>query len=107
VIDGPEDATEPCCFEMGGCPSTNQPYPPLRQTPINKKRQDTDPSLAFDVSAYGHLGYDQSKGPPSDDNPVQGQYSGTWEMYRPANDDPRIGQLLARQVMLLIDEEQD
>ena len=56
VIDGPEDATEPCCLEMGGC-GTNQPYPPLRQTPIDKARQDTDPSLGFDISAYGHLGY--------------------------------------------------
>ncbi|MGI9289979.1 MAG: hypothetical protein ACR2QG_01735 [Gammaproteobacteria bacterium] len=105
VIDGPEDATEPCCFEMGGCPDTNQPYPPLRQTAINKKRQDTDPSLAFDVSAYGHLGYDQSKGPPSEDKPVQDQYTGTWEMYQPANDDPRIGKLLARQVVKLLDSE--
>ncbi len=104
VIDGPADATEPCCFEMGGCQGTSQPYPPLRQTPINKKRQDTDPSLAFDVSAYGHLGYDQSKGPPSENGPVQEQYTGTWEMYRPANDDPRVGKLLARQVMLLLEQ---
>jgi hypothetical protein len=105
VIDGPDDATEPCCFKMGGCPGTNQPYPPLRQTPIDKKRQDTDPSLAFDVSAYGHLGYDQSKGAPSEGGPVQRQYTGTWEMYRPANDDPRIGELLARQVIKMIDSE--
>ena len=104
VIDGPEDATEPCCFEMGGCPASNQPYPPLRQAPINKKRQDTDPSLAFDVSAYGHLGYDQSKGPPSEDGPVQEQYTGTWEMYRPANDDPRVGRLLATQVIKLLEQ---
>ncbi len=102
VIDGPEGETEPCCFEMGGCGGA-QPYPPLRQTPINRKRQDTDPSLAFDISAYGLLGYDQSKGPPSSDGPVQGQYRGTWEMWRPANDDPRIGQLLAEQVVLLLD----
>jgi len=103
-IEGdPEGRTEPCCFEMGGC-ANGQPYPPPRQTPINQARQDTDPSLAFQVSAYGHLGYDQSKGPPSDDEPVQGQYRGTWELWTPANEDPRVGQLLARQVIALIEE---
>jgi hypothetical protein len=104
VIDGPEGATEPCCMKMGGC-GGSQPYPPLRQTPINKKRQDTDPSLAFEVSAYGHLGYDQSKGQPNENAPVQGQYRGTWELWRPANDDPRIGKLLAKQVVALMDAE--
>ena len=104
VIDGPPGETEPCCFEMGGC-GTNQPYPPLRQTPVDEPRQDTDPSLAFDISAYGLLGYDQGKGPPSDDGPVQNQYRGTWELWRPANDDPRIGKLLARQVIGLLDED--
>jgi len=104
VPDGPEGQTEPCCFEMGGC-DTGQPYPPLRQTPINKARQDTDPSLVFDIPAYGHLGYDAAKGPPSEDKPVQGQYRGTWELWRPANDDPRIGELLARQVVMLLESE--
>ncbi len=104
VIDGPEDKTERCCFEMGGC-GGSQPYPPLRQTPITKARQDTDPSLVFDISAYGLLGYDPSKGRPNEDAPVQGQYRGTWELWRPANDDPRMGELLARQVMLLLDAE--
>ena len=104
VIDGPEGATEPCCLEMGGCNSA-QPYPPLRQTPLNKAREDTDPSLAFDVSAYGLLGNDQSKGPPSEDRPVQGQYDGTWQLWRPANEDPRIGKLLATQVVGLLDAE--
>ncbi len=104
VEDGPEDATEPCCLTMGGCPG-NQPYPPLRQTPITKARQDTDPSLGFDVSAYGHLGYDPDKGAPSDDQPVQAQYRGTWEMWRPPNKDPRIGELLANQVVLMLDQD--
>jgi hypothetical protein len=104
VIDGPEDATEPCCFEMGGC-GGSQPYPPLRQTPVTKALPDTDPSLVFDISAYGLLGYDQSKGPPSDERPVQGQYDGTWQLWRPANDDPRIGELLARQVVRLLDSD--
>ena len=106
VIDGPEDATEECCFEMGGC-GGSQPYPPLRQTPLTRKRQDTDPSLVFDISAYGLLGYDQSKGKPSEDRPVQGQYTGTWEMWRPANKDPRIGKLLATQVINLLDSEEN
>jgi len=99
-----EGVTEPCCLEMGGCDG-DQPYPPPRQTPIDKARQDTDPSLAFDIPAYGHLGYDQAKGPPSDTGPVQGQYRGTWELWRPPNDDPRIGELLARQVIMLLDSE--
>lgn len=105
VIDGPAGQTEPCCFEMGGCPDSNQPYPPERQTPIDRKRQDTDPSLAFDISAYGLLGYDQTKGAPSEDGPVQNQYRGTWELWRPANEDPRIGELLANQVIRLLDED--
>ena len=67
-------------------------------------RQDTDPSLAFDVSAYGQLGYDRGNGQPDDDAPVQGQYRGTWELWQPANDDPRIGELLATQVVRLLDE---
>ncbi len=104
VIDGPAGETEPCCFEMGGC-GGSQPYPSIRQTPITQARQDTDPSLAFDISAYGLLGYNQSKGPPNDEAPVQGQYRGTWELWRPANYDPRIGQLLAEQVIRLLDAE--
>ncbi len=104
VPGAPAGTTETCCLEMGGCDS-GQPYPPPRQTPLNKARQDTDPSLAFDISAYGHLGYEQAKGPPSDDGPVQDQYRGTWELWRPPNDDPRIGELLARQVIMLLDSE--
>ena len=48
--------TEACCFEMGGC-QNDQPYPPHRQTALDQKRNDLDPSLAFDVSPFGHLGY--------------------------------------------------
>jgi hypothetical protein len=60
-----------------------------------------DPSLAFDMSAYGHLGFDETgtSGPPDPEKPVQDQYTGTWDMYRPANDDPRLGELLARHVI--------
>jgi len=102
VIDGTAGETEPCCFKMGGC-GGSQPYPSMRQTPITQARQDTDASLAFDISAYGMLGYNQSKGLPNDETPVQGQYRGTWELWRPANYDPRIGQLLAEQVIHLLD----
>jgi hypothetical protein len=104
VEGGPAGATEPCCLTMGGC-GDGRPYPQPRQTPITQARQDTDPSLGFDISAYGHLGYDPAQGPPSEDEPVQGQYRGTWELWRPANTDPRVGQLLARQVVQLLDAE--
>ena len=88
----------PCCFEMGGC-DDGRPYPPPRQTPLDKARGDLDPSLAYDVSDYGHLGYNQELGSPDPDNPVQEQYTGTWAYYRPPNDDPRVGQLLAKHVL--------
>jgi len=91
-------ATQPCCFEMGGC-ADGRPYPPPRQTPIDRAREDVDPSLAFDVPAFGHLGYDPALGPPSDARPVQRQYTGTWAMWVPANDDPRMGRLLADEVV--------
>jgi hypothetical protein len=104
-VDGSsEDVTEPCCLKMGGC-GDHRPYPPPRQMPVNQPLQDTDPSLAFDISAYGQLGYDPGKGAPDDNQPVQDQYTGTWELWQPANSDPRIGKLLARQVVQLIDGE--
>jgi len=87
----------PCCLKLGGC-GDSRPYPPPRQTPIDEPRPDTDPSLAFDIPAWGHLGYDPAQGPPDDKRPVQGQYRGTWAMWRPPNDDPRVGKLLAHQV---------
>ncbi len=100
AVDAEEDgASEPCCFEMGGCKNTDQPYPPLRQTPIDQAMGDLDPSLAYDVSAYGHLGYDPALGPPDDTGPVQDQYRGTWTMWTPLNDDPRLGRYLAAKVM--------
>ena len=90
---------EPCCFVMGGCPDSNQPYPPLRQTPLNEAREDLDPSLAYDVSEYGHLGYEPALGPPNPNRPVQQQYTGTWAMWQPPHKDPRIGPFLAEQVI--------
>jgi hypothetical protein len=88
-----------CCFVIGGCDDPLRPYPPPRQTPINQKRSDMDPSLAYDVSDYGHLGYGASQGTPSPDGPVQEQYTGTWTLYRPPNADLRVGQLLAKYVL--------
>lgn len=90
---------EPCCFDMGGCPNTQQAYPPARQTPFDKARDDLDPSLAYDVSEYGHLGYDPKRGPVNPNKPVQEQYSGTWAMWQPPHKDSRIGPFLAKQVI--------
>jgi hypothetical protein len=87
-----------CCFEMGGC-ADERPYPPSRTTPIDKKRGDLDPSLAFDMSGYGHLGYDPSLGPPDESRPVQNQYTGTWDCWLPPNADPRLAKLLAKYVI--------
>jgi hypothetical protein len=88
-----------CCFEMGGCGDPLRPYPPVRQTPFGEKMIDLDPHLCFDMSEYGHRGYDPADGPPDPDNPVQDQYTGTWEMYSAPNDDPRVGEMLARHVL--------
>ncbi|MFC1591880.1 hypothetical protein ACFL43_05105 [Thermodesulfobacteriota bacterium] len=89
---------EECCFTMGGC-SDGRPYPPPRQTPLDDKRDDMDPSLAYDLSDYGHLGYDPQQGPPAEDQPVQAQYTGTWQLYITPSDDPRVGQFLAKHVL--------
>jgi hypothetical protein len=92
------DPEQLCCFRMGGC-SDGRPYPPPRQTPITKARNDLDPSLAYDVSAYGHLGYNPANGKPNDNAPVQNQYRGTWAMWTPPNDDPRVIELLSSQII--------
>ena len=83
---------------MGGC-SDGRPYPPPRQAPLNEARDDLDPSLAYAVSAYGHLGYDPTLGRPSDERPVQEQFQGTWAAWTPPNDDPRVGRFLAKHVI--------
>jgi len=88
-----------CCFQMEGCSDPLRPYPPTRQTPINAKMSDLDPHLCFDMSEYGHLGYAPDGNNPDPDLPVQDQYTGTWEMYRPPNADERVGELLARHVL--------
>ncbi len=93
---------EDCCFDLGGCP-TGQPYPPERQSPITEAISDLDPHLGFDVPAYGHLGYDSAVGAPDDDAPVQDQYTGTWAMWDPPNDDPAAGAYIALKVWQHID----
>ncbi len=90
-----------CCFVMGGCADDPlpRPYPAPRLTPLPDRAHDLDPSLAYDLSDFGHLGYDPLVGAPDPNNPVQDQYTGTWEMYAPPDNDPRVGQLLAKQVV--------
>jgi hypothetical protein len=83
---------------MGGC-ADGREYPPPRQVPLDKKRDELDPSLAYDVSDYGHLGYAPSLGPPDPNRPVQDQYTGTWDMWTPPSDNPRMGKVLAKHVM--------
>jgi hypothetical protein len=94
-VDGEE---QPCCFTMGGC-ADGRPYPPPRQTPLHEPREDLDPSLAFDVSEFGHLGYDPAAGPADPAAPVQDQYTGTWAIWQPPNDDPEVGRFLADRVL--------
>jgi hypothetical protein len=80
---------------MGGCNDAARPYPPPIQV---CPRDDLDPSLAYDLSDYGHLGYDPLAGPPDPNGPVQSQYTGTWAMYRPASANPGVGHLLAKHI---------
>ncbi len=89
---------EPCCFTMGGCPLSSQPYPPERQTALTSAIKAADPSLAYHVSDYGHLGYDAVAGAPNPNAPVQGQYTGTWAMYKPASASPLVGGYLAAKI---------
>lgn len=103
-VDSVTGETLKCCFVMGGCPDNgtyadNGTYPPRRQASLDKKRNDLDASLVFDMSDYGHLGYDPELGPPDPSGPVQDQYTGTWDMYRPPNDDPRLAEMLAKHVL--------
>ena len=93
-----ECGDEPCCFTMGGCGSEGD-YPPSRQTDMTKARGDMDPSLAYDVSEYGHLGYDLALGTPDPNGPVQDQYKGTWAIYYPPNGNSGICQLLVKHVL--------
>jgi len=102
-VPGNPDATEPCCFTLGGCAS-GQPYPPPRLAPADKARNDLDPSLAYDLAPYGHLGYKQNAGAPDDNQAVQGQYSGTWAMWQPPSTDGRVVDLMAGHVTDFVQE---
>ena len=88
----------PCCFIMGGC-EDGRPYPPPRQAPIDEEATELDPSLAYDLSDYGDLGYDPTLGTPDTSKPVQDQYTGTWALFMPPNNDPRMGKMLAEHVV--------
>ena len=88
-----------CCFTMGGCGDPLRPYPPPRLVPMDVPRDEFDPSLTYDLCDYGHLGYDPALGSPDPNGPVQDQYTGTWDMYEPPNDDPRMGAILAKHVL--------
>lgn len=93
----------PCCFEMGGC-ADGRPYPAPAQPKPNGSLGLDDPSLVFDVSPYGHLGYDPAVGAPNPEAPVQGQYAGTWSMYRPPNTSRKLVELLADTVLARIED---
>ncbi len=89
---------EPCCFTMGGC-EDGRTYPPPRQTALNRVRGDFDPSLAYHISEFGHLGYDPELGHPDPNIPVQNQYTGTWAMWDPPNYDSAFTEFLAKIVL--------
>lgn len=91
-------ATEDCCFVMGGCPATNQPYPPPRQSSATSAISALDPNLAYAVSEYGHLGYDPARGAPDVNAPVQNQYTGTWALWTPPSDSPLLGTYIGAKV---------
>jgi hypothetical protein len=95
------DIEQDCCFAMGGC-TDGRVYPPPRQTPENLAMDDLEPSLAWDIPAFGHSGYDPSKGPPSHEKPVQQQYRGTWSIWEPPNSNPEVAVFLADHVIEFI-----
>ena len=95
-----------CCLTMGGCP-TGQSYPPPRQAKLNERRNDLDPSLAYDVSEFGHLGYRSELGAPNLSQPVQDQYSGTWSMWKVNEDHHALAKFLADKVIEHIESSQN
>ena len=95
-----------CCLTMGGC-STGQSYPPPRQAKLNERRNDLDPSLAYDVSEFGHLGYRSELGTPNLSQPVQDQYSGTWSMWKVNEDHHALAKFLADKVIEHIESSQN
>ena len=100
-IDGPQSGTRECCYRLGGC-GPGQPYPERRQSPLDRPISPFDPALTFDIPAFGHLGYRAEDGPPDNERPVQGQYRGTWSLWAPMDDDPRLADYLADKVLAAI-----
>jgi len=98
--------SEQCCLTMGGC-STGQSYPPPRQAKLNERRNDLDPSLAYDVSEFGHLGYRSELGAPNLSQPIQNQYSGTWSMWKVTEDHHALAKFLADKVIEHIESSQN
>ncbi len=94
-----------CCYKLGGCTDGNG-YPETRQTPVGQALSRLDPEIVFDVPPFGHLGYDPALGPPDNDSPVQDQYTGTWSLWVPMNDDPRLAEHLANVVLSVMNNTQ-
>jgi hypothetical protein len=69
---------------------------------VNEARGGLDPSLAYDVSEFGHLGYDPELGPPNAELAVQAQYRGSWDLWLPPNDNPAVADFLADKVIEFI-----
>lgn len=106
AIPSDTNQSEQCCLTMGGC-STGQSYPPPRQAELNERRNDLDPSLAYDVSEFGHLGYRSELGTPNLSQPVQDQYSGTWSMWKVNEDHHALAKFLADKVVQHIESTQN
>ena len=106
AIPSDTNQSEQCCLTMGGCP-TGQSYPPPRQAKLNERRNDLDPSLAYDVSEFGHLGYRSELGAPNLSQPVQNQYSGTWSMWKVTEDHHALAKFLADKVVQHIESTQN
>ena len=106
AIPSDTNQSEQCCLTMGGC-SSGQSYPPPRQAKLNERRNDLDPSLAYDVSEFGHLGYRSELGAPNLSQPVQNQYSGTWSMWKVTEDHHALAKCLADKVVQHIESTQN
>ena len=106
AIPSDTNQSEQCCLTMGGC-SSGQSYPPPRQAKLNERRNDLDPSLAYDVSEFGHLGYRSELGAPNLNQPVQNQYSGTWSMWKVTEDHHALAKFLADKVVQHIESTQN
>ena len=100
-VDGPQSPLRECCYRLGGC-GPGHPYPERRQTPSDRPISAFDPALTYDIPAFGHLGYRAEDGPPDNDRPVQSQYRGTWSLWAPMDDDPRLADYLADKVLTAI-----